>query len=100
MKSILDDFFSRNDLNIEQIKKKMRIILENENKKNQKKIDRLKRENIINNLIDLKISRELKKERKIFIVLYNYPIHKAQLVKKLVKFLKLILFLFHHILQN
>ena len=83
LKHIIDDFFtSKKDLNIEQIKKKIRIILENENKKNQRIIDRLKRENIVKNLENCEIISQLKKERKIVIILDNYPVHKAQLAKK------------------
>ena len=61
-KNIIDEFFTQKNLNIEQIKKKMRLILENENKKNQRKIDRLQRENIVKNLNKINIKGQLKKE--------------------------------------
>lgn len=64
-KHIIDDFFTpQKDLNIEQIKKKMRIILENENKKNQRIIDKLQRENIVKNLENSEIISQLKKRNK------------------------------------
>jgi len=53
----------------------MRIILENENKRNQTRIDRLKRENIVKNLQNSEIINKLKKEPKIVIILDNYPVH-------------------------
>lgn len=94
LKHIIDDFFtSKKDLNIEQIKKKIRIILENENKKNQRIIDRLKRENIVKNLDNREIICELKKETKIVIVLDNYPVHKAKLAQKVCKILNIQLIL-------
>ncbi len=42
----------------------MRIILENENKKNQRIIDRLQRENIVKNLEHSEIRSQLKKKKK------------------------------------
>lgn len=93
-KHIIDDFFTpQKDLNIEQIKKKMRIILENENKKNQRIIDRLQRENIVKNLENSEIISQLKKETKIVIILDNYPVHKAQLAKKACEILNIQLIL-------
>lgn len=93
-KHVIDDFFTpQKNLNIEQIKKKMRIILENENKRNQSKIDRLKRENIVKNLKDCGIISKLKKETKIIIILDNYPVHKAQLAQKACKILNIQLLL-------
>jgi len=71
----------------------MRIILENENKKNQSKIDRLKRENIVKNLDNCEILTQLKKEIKIVIILDNYPVHKAQLAQKACKILNIQLIL-------
>ena len=53
----------------------MRIILKNQNKKNQRIIDRLQRKNIVKNLEHSKIKSQLKKN------LDNYPVHKAQLTK-------------------
>jgi hypothetical protein len=41
----------------------MRIILKNENKKNQRKIDRLQRENIVKNLTKYEIKDQLKKKK-------------------------------------
>ena len=94
LKHIIDDFFTpQKNLNIEQIKKKMKIILENENKKNQSRIDRLKRENIVKNLNNCEIISQLKKETKIIIILDNYPVHKAQLVQKASKILNIQLIL-------
>jgi transposase len=94
LKHIMDDFFTpQKNLNVEQIKKKMRIILENENKKNQSRIDRLKRENIVKNLNDYEIINQLKKETKIVVILDNYPVHKAQLAQKACKILNIQLIL-------
>ncbi|AIS31451.1 transposase [Methanobacterium formicicum] len=72
----------------------MRIILENENKKNQRIIDRLQRENIVKNLEHSEIRSQLKKkETKIVIILDNYPVHKAQLAKKACEILNIQLIL-------
>jgi transposase len=71
----------------------MRIILENENKRNQRRIDRLKRENIVKNLDNCEIINQLKKETKIVIILDNYPVHKAQLAQKACKLLNIQLIL-------
>lgn len=90
LKWIIDDFFTpQKKLNIKQIKKKIRIILENENKKNQSRIDRLKRENIVKNLNNSEIISQLKKETKIVIILDNYPVHKAKLAQKACKILNI-----------
>jgi hypothetical protein len=61
-KSKIGGFFIQKKLNIEQIKKKMRIILKDENKKNQDKIDWLQRENIAKNLTKYEIKDPLKKK--------------------------------------
>jgi hypothetical protein len=71
----------------------MRIILENENKRNQSRIDRLQRENIVKNLQNSEMINQLKKERKIVIILDNYPVHKAQLAQKACEILNIQLIL-------
>jgi len=71
----------------------MRIILENENKRNQSRIDRLQRENIVKNLQNCEIINQLKKEPKIVIILDNYPVHKAQLAQKACEILNIQLIL-------
>ena len=71
----------------------MRIILENENKRNQSRIDRLKRENIVKNLKNCEIISQLKKETEIIVILDNYPVHKAQLAQKACKILNIQLIL-------
>ena len=71
----------------------MRIILENENKRNQSRIDRLQRENIVKNLQNTKVTNQLQKEIKIVIILDNYPVHKAQLAQKACEILNIQLIL-------
>jgi hypothetical protein len=64
LKHIISNYFDRKNLTIEQIKKKIKIILENENKRNQSRIDRLKRENIVKNLKYSEMINQLKKKIK------------------------------------
>jgi hypothetical protein len=65
LKHIISNYFDRKNLTIEQIKKKIKIILENENKRNQSRIDRLKRENIVKNLKYSEMINQLKKNQKL-----------------------------------
>ncbi len=82
----LDDFIhniekqtKRKDLSKKQIHKKIRLILNKEDSKNQRLIDNLKRKNIYKNINKPPIIDNLKKEKPIVIILDNFTVHKAKL---------------------
>lgn len=56
-------------------------------------MDKKKRENIFKNLNKKQIKHIFKKEKRIVIILDNYPVHKAKLVKKACAILKIELIL-------
>lgn len=91
-----DDFINniekqtkRKDLSKKQIHKKIKLILNKEDNKNQRLIDNLKRTNLFNNLNNPRIIDNLKKEKEIVIILDNFSVHNAKLVEKASKILNI-----------
>ena len=84
----LTKIINREDLNKNQIKKKLKNLLKKEDQNDLKAIDKIKRETPLENLKN-SIKDNLKKEQEIAIIIDNFRVHKSKIIGEICEILNI-----------